>query len=86
MSVCAVSGCPNLKPCPQHGRPQRKGSTRAWRTRRARILNRDGHTCQQCGQWAKHVDHVIARELGGSDADSNLQALCADCNLSKGVT
>jgi 5-methylcytosine-specific restriction endonuclease McrA len=31
-----------------------------------------------------HVDHIMPRKLGGSNARSNLQLTCAPCNLSKG--
>lgn len=64
--------------------PKRNGSTRAWRNTRARVLARDGHTCQQCGQPATQVDHKTPRAQGGSDHEDNLQALCGPCNLEKG--
>lgn len=32
-----------------------------------------------------HIDHVIALSKGGMNDDSNLQLLCATCNLQKGV-
>ena len=60
------------------------GSTALWRKIRARILNRDGHSCQMCGQEATTVDHIIPRKVGGQDNDDNLQALCNRCNTSKG--
>ena len=66
--------------CPK----RRDGSTREWRTTRRRILNRDDHRCQECGAPATHVDHKTTHAMGGSDDDGNLQALCADCNLTKG--
>lgn len=88
-SVCPQPGCPNLTPCPTHKRRGkyhgREGSTRQWRKTRARILRRDQHTCRRCGRRATHVDHVEPLAQGGTDDDSNLQALCADCNLRKGT-
>jgi 5-methylcytosine-specific restriction enzyme A len=62
----------------------RNGSTREWRSLREQILARDRWTCQACGQRAGHVDHVVPVDAGGADHPSNLQALCADCNLEKG--
>jgi len=55
---------------------------------RYRIRNRDGHRCQSCGKSAKdgielHVDHKIPVEFDGSNDDSNLWTLCADCNQGK---
>ena len=53
------------------------------------VLDRDGFKCRSCGQGPPehvlHVDHIIPRAKGGTDELSNLQTLCADCNLGKGV-
>ena len=63
------------------------GGTTAWRKIRARILARDGWTCQYCGN-DEHalmtVDHVIPISKGGTDEDSNLISACQRCNYSKG--
>jgi 5-methylcytosine-specific restriction protein A len=54
--------------------------TSDWRARRQRILVRDAFVCAVCRRVvsgkAAHVDHVIPLELGGTDADANLQVLC----------
>lgn len=72
---------------------RKTGSTRAWRRLRAVILARDGHVCQIpdytpdgeiCGAPATHVDHIVQRWAGGTDAPANLRAACAPCNLKRG--
>lgn len=64
--------------------------SREWRALRYQILQRDGQRCSCCGATASegarlHVDHIKPRskypELA-LDA-SNLQVLCADCNIGK---
>jgi hypothetical protein len=60
---------------------------------RARILLRNGYTCQVCGSGAGdphpldptkklrlHIDHVVPVSKGGTDDDSNLRVLCSACN------
>ena len=60
---------------------------------RAEVLERNGYTCQMCGAGAGesdpenpnrtvrlHVGHILDRSHGGSDAQSNLRALCSACN------
>ncbi len=48
--------------------------------RRARIIARDKR-CRYPGceaTEALEVDHIVALELGGSDADHNLECLCSE--------
>jgi ATP adenylyltransferase len=51
------------------------------------VLKRAKFHCELCGisadQRALEVDHIIPRNLGGSDDTSNLQALCYSCNSMK---
>ncbi|MEM7066408.1 MAG: HNH endonuclease [Cyanobacteria bacterium P01_B01_bin.77] len=53
------------------------------------ILARDQWTCCSCGRSVKehgvtlHVDHIMPRSRGGTDAPENLQALCMKCNIGK---
>jgi 5-methylcytosine-specific restriction endonuclease McrA len=43
-----------------------------------------GRACAICGRPAEHLDHVTPLiRGGGSDHSTNLQPLCADCNLVK---
>lgn len=58
----------------------------AWDATRKRILDRDGWLCQYCGkdltQEARDAtaDHIIPKDSGGTDEDSNLVAACRTCN------
>jgi hypothetical protein len=59
---------------------------------RARILSRDGFTCQACGLGIGdvspingrpirlHIDHIKPISEGGDNTDDNLRVLCSDCN------
>lgn len=53
------------------------------RAQAARIRERDGHTCQQCGAFGHEVDHIIPVSQGGTNDDANLQALCSACHMAK---
>ena len=52
-----------------------------------RVLNRAQGRCECCGahehQRALEVDHINPKNQDGSDAISNLQALCFRCNAGK---
>jgi len=51
---------------------------------RARIFQRDGYRCRQCGSSDNlTLDHIIPVYRGGTDEDSNLQTLCLSCNSGK---
>ena len=51
------------------------------------ILRAQDFACASCGDKLPrkgfHLDHVIARHLGGSDAAQNMQALCGQCHVGK---
>ena len=64
--------------------------------KRARILERNGYTCQLCGagpgdpdpfhptrKTRLHIDHVTPRAQGGTDDDDNLRVLCSACNQTR---
>lgn len=68
-----------------------RGYGSKWDVIRARILTRDKHLCQQCmkdgrAKAATTVDHIKPKAQGGTDADSNLQALCWPCHRMKTAT
>lgn len=57
---------------------------------RFEILKRDGYKCKICGLSSNdgtelHVDHIHPIANGGKTEANNLQTLCKDCNLGKGI-
>ena len=66
---------------------RRKSSGYISGTIRYEILRRAKFRCELCGisaeQKALEVDHIIPRNNGGTDDQSNLQALCYSCNAMK---
>ena len=56
-------------------------------TLRYEVLKRAKFRCELCGVSAEdralEVDHILPRNLGGSDNLTNLQALCFSCNAMK---
>lgn len=70
------------------GSRHQRGYGSAWDRKRARILRRDNFLCQPCYREnrihvADEVDHVIPKSEGGTDDDSNLQAINHDCHVIK---
>jgi hypothetical protein len=57
---------------------------------RSLVATRAGYRCEYCQlpeqfvPAAFHIDHVIPRQHGGSDEETNLCYSCSRCNLSKG--
>ena len=59
---------------------------------RSEVLDRDGSTCQMCGQTPGdidpqtsrkvrlHIGHIKDKSLGGMDELDNLRTLCSTCN------
>lgn len=90
--VCAHPGCATITTtsyCPDHTPKAWGTSTRRstlppdWRRLRLRVLRRDRWRCRTCGQPATEVDHIVPSTAGGSDAMTNLQALCRRCHSTK---
>jgi len=53
---------------------------------RDHIWARDGGACVACGgRQQLHIDHIVPVAKGGVTDASNLQLLCAVCNLRKGA-
>lgn len=62
-----------------------RGYGSQWKKLREQVLDRDKNLCQPCLRnnivtSAKHVDHIVAKAHGGTDVDSNLQAICVKCH------
>jgi 5-methylcytosine-specific restriction endonuclease McrA len=81
-------GLPRGPRGPYKGRAEYAATTAAgrgaeWRRLRLKILERDGYRCAYCGAWADTVDHIVPKNRGGTDVESNLVACCRKCNCSK---
>lgn len=93
LKSCTWPGCANQVQrgrCKDHQPPSRNtkrsdafyGSAR-WYTLRARHLNEEPQ-CRRCGSTNRlQVDHIVAREDGGTDDPWNLQTLCIYCHSRK---
>lgn len=80
-----------LMPWPTTSR-QSRGYGAEWDKKRIRILERDHYLCQcrhckAAGRVspASEVDHITPKAKGGSDDDSNLQAINSDCHKRKNL-
>ena len=50
------------------------------------IYERDGNKCLKCGSVENlTIDHIMPLSKGGNNSNNNLQTLCAECNMSKGI-
>jgi len=76
---------PNAPVVPRYG--QGRGG-RPWRRKREAVMKRDQYLCQLCKQKgriteATEMDHIVNVAEGGTDDESNLQALCTPCHDAK---
>lgn len=68
-----------------------KGANYGFENTKAKILNRDGYTCQCCKGKKRdsklEVHHIVFRSQGGSDDENNLITLCHTChyNVHNGI-
>lgn len=64
-----------------------QGGNYGFENTKAKVLNRDGYTCQYCKGKKRdsklEVHHIVYRSNGGSDEEDNLVTLCHTCH--KGV-
>ena len=84
--VCAVHGCPNPQPCPDHpGRPRNATWTRdrpraAQHAFRTAVLARDNHTCRRCGHHDPTGKTLVAHhDRPGYTPDCG-RTLCQPCH------
>jgi protein gp37/5-methylcytosine-specific restriction endonuclease McrA len=70
--------------CPADPRPSpsRRGYGRDWQRVRAAKLAADPW-CEDCGEPATEVDHVLALSAGGTHDADNLRSLCHACHTRK---
>jgi 5-methylcytosine-specific restriction enzyme A len=61
------------------GSTRRSALPAEWDAIRRAVLDRDGHTCTNCGAPANQVDHVIR-------GDTILTSLCTPCHAAKSST
>lgn len=70
------------------GNRHQRGYGKDWELIRKHALKRDAYLCQLCKTQGKYikattVDHIKAKEHGGTDAMNNLQSLCEPCHAAK---
>ncbi|HHZ96696.1 MAG TPA: HNH endonuclease [Flavobacteriales bacterium] len=75
----------------QLGNRHARGYGNAWDKIRLVILKRDKYLCQDhlargLIVAGNNVDHIISKELGGTDDGTNLQVLCIVCHRNKTAT
>jgi len=84
LDVCSITDIRYVK------KRETKRRIRSEMTLRLRysIMKRDNFMCVLCGRRPPevelHVDHIKPVSKGGTNDESNLRTLCADCNRGKG--
>lgn len=59
-----------------------------WTKKRERIMLRDCGLCQPCHRHevvslGSACDHIVPKDQGGTDAETNLQCICGTCHTAK---
>ena len=97
--ICSEPGCAEIavsgsSRCAAHQRPRwptgadtrpsaaRRGYGYQWSKLRAAFLSKNP-ACEFCGAPATDVDHIVPKRWGGTNDESNLQALCHSCHSRK---
>lgn len=92
--LCSHADCPNIQPCPDHGRKPWSGSARdrglthlsgsARQKRNRHVIDQADTVCALCGYpGATQVDHRLPLAWGGTEDLSNCQAVHPDCHAIK---
>jgi len=67
-----------------HPKPKRiklKRGSKKYKDLQKRVLQRDGHICQQCFTHTNAPPHHINKvSQGGDDVESNMVTLCIQCH------
>ena len=72
--------------------PQPRQRATISKSRRWRLMRRDGFRCRWCGIGADEagvvleLDHIVAFSLGGTEDDDNLATACERCNHGKAAS
>lgn len=54
--------------------------SKEWHAQRDRVLDRDDHTCRNCGDYANSVHHIRYAPILAETPDEDLVASCVPCN------
>ena len=71
---------------PRPNAAQRGYCSAAWRRTRLAVIARDGGVCQLCGELVQgsdrdaHIDHILEKADGGTDAITNLRLVHRSCH------
>ena len=72
-----------IDPEKRRGNSAQRGYGYRWRKIRARVLEQHP-ICMKCNQAPSNtVDHILTKAQGGTDDESNLQALYRECHSRK---
>ena len=90
---CGSLASPGKPRCPQHELAARRRRGNISNTTRQAVLARALYRCERCnvalttapGPRQAHIDHRKPVAAGGTNTETNLQALCRACNLTKGA-
>lgn len=66
--------------------PKKKRKRKLTSADKKRIAAKQGYKCKKCRVGfgvVYHIDHIKPHSEGGSDRESNLQALCPNCHAEK---